>query len=275
MDTELEQNKNVDLQLKGAHGNAAYNLTDKVSQNVGNTLANLWYLVFGGISEKAEEKKMRLGIKLQQYQSELQQAYSNVPEENRQDAPLQVVGPALEKSRYCVESDEIRKMFVNLIAKSMDKTYNTKVHPSFPEIISQMSPLDAQNLKLIYEAKYQLPIAKYRFNLVKEGSHKDVKPLVFLSNPEVQSVDLQASSITVLSRLGLLEVTFDEYVSESNAYDAFQTDPLLLAFKNMVPTEPEYGYQSPEDDDKIKECIMMKGLVRITPIGKDFASVCI
>lgn len=277
MSTEPGQDKNIDLQLKGAHGNAAYNLTNKVSQNAGNTLANLWYIVFGGISEKAEEKKMRLASKLHQYQDELEQAVSKIPEENRQDPPLQIVGPALEKSRYCVESDAIRDMFVNLISKSVDKTRNNKLRPSFSEIISQMAPLDAQNLKIIYESESQLPVAKYRFNMTQPGIVKTMNSLVFLSNPEVQDIDLQASSITELSRLGLVEVTFIEAQPDPKSYDIFEKDPRYLFLKSIAPS---FGESIVENDQsvtvfKAKDISIEKGMVRITPLGMDFASICL
>ncbi len=37
--------------------NSVKNITDKPTQNMGTTLADIWYLVFGGISQAAEKRK--------------------------------------------------------------------------------------------------------------------------------------------------------------------------------------------------------------------------
>ena len=53
--------------------NAAKNLTDKPTQNMGTTLADIWYLVFGGISQAAEKRKLKYSYALQEFEKELQE----------------------------------------------------------------------------------------------------------------------------------------------------------------------------------------------------------
>ncbi len=64
---------------------------------------------------------------------------------------MSIVGPALEASKYYFDEKEIRNMFANLIASSMDSTYNGLVQHSFVEIIRQLSPYDAKLFNTLEE----------------------------------------------------------------------------------------------------------------------------
>lgn len=60
---------------------------------------------------------------------------------------IQIVAPALEASKYCVEKEELRKMFVNLIASSINSDKVASVHPIFNDIIRKLSSTDALLLR--------------------------------------------------------------------------------------------------------------------------------
>ena len=59
--------------------NAVKNITDKPTQNMGTTLADIWYLVFGGISQAAEKKKLKYSYALQKMEKELKEDISKIP----------------------------------------------------------------------------------------------------------------------------------------------------------------------------------------------------
>ena len=71
------------MNLPDSVDNAIKNATDKPTQNVGNTIADLWYIVFGGISYKAEKKKIKYNFLLEQYRKELTTSVSHIPPEKR------------------------------------------------------------------------------------------------------------------------------------------------------------------------------------------------
>ena len=56
---------------------------------------------------------------LENYNRELHEKIEAIPNEKRVEPDIQIVAPALEASKYCVEKEELREMFVNLIASSM------------------------------------------------------------------------------------------------------------------------------------------------------------
>ena len=121
--------------LPASVDNAVKNLTDKPTQGIGQTFADAWYLVFGGITQAADKRRMKYAHDLELYKQELSRAISSIPEEKRIEPNIQTTAQALENSKYCIESEELRKMFVNLISNSMDNRYIQNVHPSFAEII--------------------------------------------------------------------------------------------------------------------------------------------
>ncbi|MBQ8233465.1 MAG: hypothetical protein IJZ34_16295 [Lachnospiraceae bacterium] len=82
---------------------ALTNLTEQPTKAVGNTIADIWFLVFGGIGHLAEKRKLRYAADLAKYNNELKEKIENIPEEKRVEADMQIVAPALEASKYCVE----------------------------------------------------------------------------------------------------------------------------------------------------------------------------
>lgn len=136
--------------------NAVKNITDKPTQNMGTTFADIWYLVFGGISQAAEKRKLKYSYDLQKMEEELKEDISKIPQNKLVEPDIQVIAQALESAKYCVEKKELRKMYVNLISSSLNNDTNNYVHPSFPNIIKQISPEDALLLKQIYTHNYFL-----------------------------------------------------------------------------------------------------------------------
>lgn len=131
--------------------NSAKNITDKPTQNIGTTLADIWYLVFGCISQAAEKRKLKYSYDLQEFEKELQGKISKIPEDKLVEPDIQVVAPALESSKYCVEKKELRELFSNLISSSMNSDSCKDAHPIFTNVIRQLSIADAKLLKVLFE----------------------------------------------------------------------------------------------------------------------------
>lgn len=243
--------------------NAVKNITDKPTQNIGTTLADIWYLVFGGISQAAEKRKLKYSYALQEFENELKEKISKIPEEKIIEPDIQVVAPALEASKYCILHKEIRELFTNLIFSSINNDYCKYVHPSFSDIIKQMTPLDAKNM-IIFSHKHYHPICNYRI-FYKDTSFDDYYKNIFLSNPNELDLTLQSVSISSLERLGLIEINFDAKV-KSYKYEPFEHTKLYLKIqsdisKNIIP--------------KATKTEIIKGTVELTPYGELFIKSCI
>lgn len=65
-----------------------------------------------------------------------------------------VAVPAIQAISYSMNSEELRNLYANLLAKAMNSDTKDMVHPSFVEIIKQMSPIDALVLNEITQSNY-------------------------------------------------------------------------------------------------------------------------
>lgn len=149
--TYMSKDKNslIDL-VPDSVDNAVKNITDKPTQNMGSTLADIWYLVFGGISQAAEKRKLKYSYALREFENELKNNLDNIPEDKRIEPDIQIIAPALEAAKYCVEKEELRELFSNLISSSMNEELSKNVHPIFAKIIMQLSITDAKLLKSFF-----------------------------------------------------------------------------------------------------------------------------
>lgn len=129
--------------------NAVKNITDKPTQNMGITLADIWYLVFGGISQAAEKRKLKYAYALQDFEKELKEKIAKIPEEKLIEPNIHIITKALENAKYCIEEDELRHMFSSLISSSMNK--DMFVSPIMVNIVSNLSPINAKTLSYYYK----------------------------------------------------------------------------------------------------------------------------
>jgi len=77
------------------------------------------------------------------FREKLEREFALIPSEQIIEPPLHIIGPALDALEYTIGTEELQDMFVSLLASSFTRPQ----HPSFVEIIKQLSPLDAQVLK--------------------------------------------------------------------------------------------------------------------------------
>lgn len=143
--------------------NVVKNITDKPSQNIGTTLADIWYLVFGGISQAAEKRKLKYSYALQEFEKELKDKITKIPEDKLVEPDMQTVAKALEAAKYCIEKDELRHMFAKLISSSLTVDISEKIHPVFVRTISSLNSIDS---KLLYCSFNEINISLIKPSLI-------------------------------------------------------------------------------------------------------------
>ena len=229
-----------------------------VAESAGATLRDLWDLLFGPFGDYVERKRTSRLKDLNAFKDSLEEKVAAIPESRLCEPSLSVIGPALEASKYHYEEEKIREMFANLIAASMDSQTKNAVHPSFSEIIKQMSALDAKTLAVFSGA---LPIAEYRL-LIPDDSFITLMRDIFLDNPAETNLELQAQSISSLCRHGLIETSYDKWLTQEGLYDKFAKTDLFLNLKN------EYG----SGENKLT---VQNGMAYLTPLGENFKAICV
>lgn len=240
--------------------NAAKNITDYPSKNIGQTFGDIWYLVFGAISQAADKKRMKYANDLEQYKLELDTAINRIPEKDRTTPSIQVTGQALENSKYCISSENLREMFVNLISGAMNKNMEAFVHPSFPEIIKQMSDKDAIFLKFM-KYHFKFAIANIGIN-ISSGGYTDIYADVCGIKPEEMSDEECSAAISSLKRAGLIETTYMIQFKDDSKYNSLKNHPYYKGVEQTL-TNPQNTIR------------FQKGQCYLTKLGINFVKVCI
>lgn len=228
-------------------------------QTVSKTFSDVWFLVFGGISHIADKRKIKYSHNLECYQQELSNEINKIPKDKLIEPDIQVTVQALENSKYCIESEELRKMFVNLISKSINADFSDFIHPSFSEIIKQMSSLDAKIIALFKDGSVPgLPVCQYQLPIPGRSS-ATFPEHIFLEIPHRDIFSLSVS-LESLSRLRLLTISYSEYLHDQTQYEKF----LSHTFYKDLSTYWSVG--------KIP---IKKGIIKLSPFGRAFVKVCV
>ena len=79
----------------------------------------------------------------------LEEKLKNVSPEQIETPEPYIAVPALQYISYCMDNHELREMYANLLASSMNKVVKNGVHPGYVEIIKQLCPDEAKILRHI------------------------------------------------------------------------------------------------------------------------------
>lgn len=214
----------------------------------------------------------KLNIKFQQkakaFEKEMEEKYNKIPEDNRVEPPINVVGPALESLKYNIDEEHIRNMFKNILVNSMDNRVSNLAHPKFIKIIEQMSNNDAMLFSIIYNKPEPHSFICSPKILCDNNQKVFVETPQYYSNLN-SSLDLFAESIALnnLANLGLIELSFVEFAKDNQIYQNIVNASKaqeLIDYVNKVTEFQDAHYE-----------VEKEGLFRVTDIGKSFAKVCL
>ncbi len=143
----------------------------------------------------------------------LAQKLENVDPEKIIEPERYVAIPAIQAISYSMNSEELRNLYANLLAKAMNFDTKDFVHPSFVEIIKQMSPIDALVLNEIAQSNFfplvNLSIKQYEsldLNPIKKmQGAKNVKSYPNITYITFASYESVLVSLDNLLRLKLIE----------------------------------------------------------------------
>lgn len=237
------------------------NALDKPTKELGEGLGSLFWLVFSPI----HAARASLEPRINQYKKNLEEKLSKIPPDNLIEPPLNIVGPALEAAKYYIEDDDLREMFANLIANSMNVETQSRTHPAFVEVIKQLSPFDVKILRILRD-NYYWPVAKLKFRL-KDSSAAKTFPDDIFPFPEMYHYNYKdySSGVDSLVRLGLLFIEYTTPLADDNDYDLLYQHPVFQYFERAI-----------KDDDtlNVKELNLIKGVWEWTGFGKKFIDCC-
>ena len=81
---------------------------------------------------------------------QLEEKLKNVDEKDIIGPNPHVAGPLIEAMRFTGDNEELREMFANLLANSMDKNTASKAHPAYVDIIKNITSDEAKLIKYFF-----------------------------------------------------------------------------------------------------------------------------
>lgn len=252
------------IDLSDSANRAATNLTDSVTKNAGQTLGDIWFLVFGGISHAADKRRMKYGADLEKFRQEVFESVEQIPKEKKVEPSFQITAQALENSKYCVTSETLRGMFAKLITGTMHADFEPLTHPSFPEMIKQMSENDAYMLMELKRKSSSLPVAEFHEKFRQTGNHIPRYTNMFIS--DIFNIPLYECSVSLssLERMGLISITYMEHIDDDTAYSPFYETPTYISLSKEIESFNRNSYAD-----------LIKGICNITPLGNQFIGACV
>lgn len=194
------------------------------------------------------------------FHDDLSQKASSIPQDYIVEPKASIAGPTLQAIAFTHDEPDLKEMFLNLLATSMDGRIANKAHPSFVEIIKQLSADDASLLRHVLGRKGSLPIVEVR-KTRKDKSYIVLKThLLGLINVETNEdiIDPEvAALVDNWIRLGLVTVTYGVHLGTHN-YDWVEGRPEVMKFR--------IEHESKED-----KVIYKKGAMSMTVFGEQFA----
>lgn len=196
----------------------------------------------------------------------LEAKLENVAPENIESPEPYIAIPTLQYISYCMDNEELRDMYANLLASSMNKVVKNGVHPGFVEIIKQLSPDEAKILKY-FSREEIIPTITLR---AKNENEEWVNVILDFSNVGEVTKCEEPLNISLyfdnLIRLGLIEkgATSSVLVNDE-LYKILENHEYIKRAKEEIENL-KTNYNRPE---------IRKSYIYLTNLGEKFCDICI
>lgn len=195
----------------------------------------------------------------------LEQKLANISPDLIETPEPYIAVPALQYISYCMDNNELRDMYANLLANSMNSVVKNGVHPGFVEIIKQLSPDEAKILKYI-SVKRIIPTITLRYAHNKGGgvdiisNFSNVGEITDCENPG----DV-AKYFDNLIRLGLVVDSELASLTDKSHYEPLKSHKEILDYAKEERAKTA-GF------DKIQ---FTEGFIKLSAYGSSFCEICL
>lgn len=200
------------------------------------------------------------------FQEDIAEKAQAIPPEHVVEPKASIAGPTLQGLAFTHEEPNLKEMYLNLLATSMDGRSASLAHPAFVEIIKQLDSEDARLVRGALQSPSAIPIVQIHRKLhrkLKDGPGYNllVQHLLNLKDSTtgmpIEDPRLPAM-IDNWIRLGLVEVAYDKHLIDAAHYSWADQRPEFLRLS-----------QAPQPDGERVE--YQKGVMQRTELGKRFA----
>lgn len=190
-----------------------------------------------------------------------------IPIENIITPPSYIAVPALQSISYCMDDDELREMFAELLAHAMNTETVDNVHPTYVEIIKQMSPYDAVVFKKLIK-EIIIPCIEIKYVSKESRVSYPISDLVVFSDFITHPLVPTQICLENLERLHLIEINRK---SKLNACDRYQMlKGACSVYVNQFIEENKSIFNPKEWEVSFDEFV-----IEIRGFGQFFARACL
>jgi hypothetical protein len=205
-------------------------------------------------------------------ESRLQEKLKDIPADQLVSPPPNVSGPTILALAFTVDIEELREMFLQLLATAMNSETANRAHPSFIETIKQMTPNEAQIIRYMYENSWAVPAITIRsiqgpiVRLNVEGSPgRDVLRHFTIVDEDAKcicSVEQILCYVGNLERLGVVEIPETMSFSDKSVYDSVEGHEYVRQVMEAVKAQGA-------------EPVIVRRMIQLTNYGAEFCKACI
>ena len=159
----------------------------------------------------------------------IKEKVKQVPEDKLVEPEPYVAIPAIQQISYCQNSEELRDLYANLLTASMNADKKWQVHPSFVDIIKQLTPDEAKYLKKLPPILAVLnPLIDVNFGIgeIPKGYLSAVTNFTDEHLDVLEHPENICAYIDNFIRLNLIEVP-DGRLTVMDSYDRMKKHPLV------------------------------------------------
>jgi hypothetical protein len=243
--------------LKEVYGDLAKPGVEQVGKALG-TVIGLGNTILWPVALANAKARISLESNLEKYRKQLE----GTPNEEITEVTPEIGVPIGEKITY-VTNEELSDMYIELLAKASTASSASLAHPSFVNVINNLSPDEAVLLKTLRTTQ-ALPFVETRLHQIVKQEWKTLDPhysplskvtgILFPNNI--------AAYVSNFEGLGILQVRIDICMAGEGLYE-----PLEL--------ESKARFKDLEDIPEPKMVIkFQKGKIELTPFGRLFLQAC-
>ena len=195
------------------------------------------------------------------FNKEMAEKLKGVPEEHIASPKPSIAAPAMQQLAYSLDEPDLKEMYISLLATASDNRSSEDAHPSFVEVIKQLSADEIGYLSSVLTNRGMLPIIKYVAELPDGQGHsvllKHVLRMSVVATGDPVEVSRLPAFVDNWVRLGLVEVDYSSFMV-GDFYDSWAlARPEALRLQADLASDQTLTFN--------------KGFIRATDFGLAFA----
>ncbi len=196
----------------------------------------------------------------------LSEKLQRVPKEYIQSPDPLVAGPTLEALRWAGNNENLRELYANLLATSLDSRTAKEAHPSFVGIIRDMSPDEAKIMRFLSTTS-DIPVIDWQLKQGGEPSYKLLRANFSRLRREAGCTfpELTESYLDNLCRMGLIEIPRGLSLADKGTYEPLENDPEVESLREAIAKLPTPG----------ASLSFERKIARLTAFGRLFCHACV